>query len=107
MSVNHGVESLRQHVGTGGDGVYKPAAENAAGRGGAGNIHEGEGHYDTTGGHHVTDTAGRGGYGNVSEHVPAPGTHATTGTTEGTAPFKENGGHTTHKVTTSDKVIGK
>jgi hypothetical protein len=91
-NVNHAVEEIEEHVPT----------ENTAGRGGYGNILEGPGHYDVTSGHAgIIDATGRGGLGNL----PAPGTHATTGTTEGTAPFKAEV-HKEHKVTAADKVIG-
>ncbi|PVG00009.1 hypothetical protein CPB86DRAFT_824674 [Serendipita vermifera] len=91
-NVNHAIEEVEAHIPT----------ENTAGRGGYGNIQEGPGHYDYASGRAgLVDTTGRGGFGNL----PAPGTHATTGTTEGTAPFKA-GEHKEQKVTAADKVIG-
>ncbi|CAG8685938.1 9733_t:CDS:10, partial [Acaulospora colombiana] len=91
-NVNHAIEEVEAHIPT----------ENTAGRGGYGNIQEGPGHYDYASGHAgLVDTTGRGGLGNL----PEPGTHATTGTTEGTAPFKAEA-HKEQKVTAADKVIG-
>jgi hypothetical protein len=91
--VNHAAEEVSAHIPT----------ENAAGRGGLGNIGEGPGHYDVGGGHAgAVDATGRGGLGNIG----ASGAQPVRDFIKDIDAFKAEA-HKEHKVTIVDKVIGK
>ncbi|KAG9041368.1 hypothetical protein FS842_002578 [Serendipita sp. 407] len=85
MHVQHAVEDYPAN-GMGG-------TSNTAGKGGLGNIREGAGLYDASGGHDIVDASGRGGAGNI--HPDG-----------GWANREGVDSHKVHKVTTADKVIG-